>query len=191
MNITINKNYLKITDIDDFSSAVEKCAEKINDDIFAAVFCINDNTEVTEEIRNLLLGLPVISAVYSEKVSSMSSELLMSFDLRFSEDIYSVKTENAASLAADRFGILFGDARKAALEECIKTGNDEDIVLDYFSITGESFDEYFSRIFREKSDVQNKALTECIVSLRTGCTQNGFEKESVNFYRLIKEITKE
>lgn len=190
MTITKKDKYLYIAEADNLNDAVEASLKEIDEDVFAVVYCVDGKTVFTPETEKALAELPVISAAYSPELSVFSPEILMCFDLRFSDTVFTADMQTAERVNSERFGLLFGYNRKNKLEECLKKGFGM-IELDYFSVSSESTDDYFTRIFREKSNSQLKALTECLVTLRSGIQENSFIKESENFYKLIKDITKE
>ncbi len=190
MNITKKNNYLHITDIDDLAGAVSECYKEYDNGFCAAVFETGDKA-VSSEAKKLLAEAPFITAVYSEKLSA-SAEDLLAYDLRFSSEVYKAGKETAEKLMSnEKFKILFSDKRAYELKKFTESGEASETELDYFSVTEESFDEYFERIFKDKTPYQIMILTECLTSLRTGDAEIGFEKESENFYKLAKVITKE
>ncbi len=192
MNIKKNNNYIVITGSEDFEAALSAFEKESDSRICAVVFSSEKEFGLTEKQKEAVMNLPVITAVYGRNLSAFPADTLMSFDLRFSEDVYSVSFEDACSFSVSRFEILFGTNRTAGfaglLRQMTESGSAE---LPYFSVTSESPEQYFERIFREKDDTQLAALTECLVSLRNGETEKGFEKESVNFYKLIRNKIKE
>ncbi len=190
MNITKKDNYLHITDIDDLEKAVSECYKEFDNGFYAAVFEAGDKA-VSSEAKKLLAEAPFITAVYSEKLTA-SAEDLLAYDLRFSGEVYKAGKETAEKLISDeKFKILFSDKRVYSLKKFTESGESSETELDYFSVTGESFDDYFKRIYKDKTPYQIMILTECLTALRTGDAETGFEKESENFYKLAKVIPKD
>lgn len=185
MKIEKKNNYLCISDINDFSEAAAACSEYSSQEFSAVVFCTDNNFELSDEEKEALISIPMISAVYKKDISSVSLNSLMVFDLRFSDSVFSLNENNSANADKERFALLFGKSRLSALDT--PSGSD----IEFISVYAESADEYFSRIFKDKSSVQISALAECLTAVRTGNTEKGFEKESLNFFKLIKEKIKE
>lgn len=191
MKITEHNGFICIEDVTDFAAASSECVNYYNRGFCAVVFIMNSNAALTAEQKTLLMELPLITAVYSDSISEISADTLMSFDLRFSAAVFQADAETLQAADCNRFAVLFGQKNALELADSVKNGFDGVKEIEYFSVYNESFEEYFERMFKEKNTVQNQALTECLVSLRNGCTEKGFEKEAVNFYRLIKETTKD
>ncbi len=190
MNITKKNNYLHVTDIDDLASAVSECYKEYEDGFCAVVFEAGEKA-VSAEAKKLLAEAPFITAVHSEKLTAPAEDLL-AYDLRFSGEVFKTNRETAEKLSAnEKFTILFSAKRAYALKTYALSGDASETELDYFSVTEESFDEYFTRIYKDKTPYQIKILTECLVALRTGEAEKGFAKESENFYKLAKVITTE
>ena len=190
MNITKKNNYLHITDIDSLADAVSECCKEYDNDFFAAVF-EGVKAPLTPEVKKLLEDAPFITAVYSDSLN-MPAEDLLCFDLRFSSEIYKADRETAKKLSEEKkFSVLFSDKRAYALKNFAECSEADETELDYFFVTAESFDDYFKRIYKDKTPFQIKILTECLVSLRTGDSETGFTKESENFYKLARVIAKE
>ena len=190
MNITKKNNYLHVTDIDDLASAVSECYKEYEDGFCAVVFEAGEKA-VSAEAKKLLAEAPFITAVHSEKLTAPAEDLL-AYDLRFSGEVFKADKETAEKLSAnEKFKILFSAKRAYALKTFAVSGEASETELDYFSVTEESFDEYFTRIYKDKTPYQIKILTECLVTLRTGEAEKGFAKESENFYKLAKVITTE
>ncbi|WP_044974062.1 hypothetical protein [Ruminococcus sp. HUN007] len=190
MNITKKNNYLHITDIDSLADAVSVCCKEYDNDFFAAVF-EGIKEPLTPEEKKLLADVPFITAVYSDSLT-MPAEDLLCFDLRFSADTFKTDRETAKKLSEEKkFSVLFSDKRAYALKEFAENSDADETELEYFSVTAENFDDYFKRIYKDKTPFQIKILTECLVSLRTGDAETGFAKESENFYKLARVITKE
>lgn len=185
MIIEKKNNYLCISEIEDFSEAVTACTEYSDKDFSAVVFCIQKSFELSNEQKDQLISLPVITAVFKKDLSDVSLNSLITFDLRFSETVFKLTEENVKNTSKDRFEIIFGKHRDTAL------GSAPGTELEFVSVNSESCDEYFTRIFKDKNSVQIGALAECLTAVRTGNTEKGFEKESSNFFRLIKEKIKE
>ena len=191
MNITKKNHYLHITDIDNFGEAVSECYKEYENGYFAAVFEAGSAVPDADTVK-ALADAPFITAVHTDDFSESDAEDLLYFDLRFSSDVFTAGCETAKKLSEnENFAVLFSDKSLLELKKFASSGSDSKLGLDYFSITEESFDEYFERIYKDKTPFQIKALTECLVVLRKGKPGLGFNKESVNFYKLIKETTKE
>jgi len=186
LNILKQNNYLYITDIQNFTEAAAACAEYYGQDYFAVVFEADDGLKLSEAEKKALLELPFITAVKITDRAGICVNDLMAFDLRFSQGEIALGAEDSDGADRKRFEVLFGKNRAHRF-----FSSDEKTETGYFAVSSESCDEYFTRIFREKSALQNKLITECLVSLRTGDTVKGFEKEGINFYKLIKDKTKE
>lgn len=185
MNIEKKNNYIFISEIDDFSEAAAACAGYNNQEVSAVVFSTEKEFSLSDDQKKLIEKIPMITAVNIKNISSVSLDSLMAFDLRFSENIFTLNQDNAGNADREKFAVLFGKSRSADL--CSADGTE----LEYVSVNSESCDEYFERIFKDKTSVQISAITECLTAVRTGDTEKGFEKESSNFFNLIKEKTKE
>lgn len=184
-------NYLIINDIENMSDAFDACRRGYENGFSAAVFCVNEGFSPDSSEKNELLNLPVITAVYSQDLCMIDTDALIYFDIRFSDKIFSISEDRFYNANRKRFEILFGKKRLFTLEDVFRKEPGSTVEIDYFSETSESYDEYFTRIFRDKTSFQIQAVAECLTALRNGETNKGFEKEAQNFYKLIKEMTKE
>ena len=191
MNITKKNNYLHVTDIENFAEAVSECYKEYENGYFAAVF-EKGSAALDADTKKALADAPFTTAVHTDDLFASAVEDLLCFDLRFTSEILKADKETVKKLSEnENFRILFSDKRVFELKKYAISDSSDEIELGYFSVTEESIDEYFERIYKEKTPFQIKALTECLVALRKGKPELGFDKESVNFYKLIKETTKE
>ena len=191
MNITKKNNYLHVTDIENLAEAVSECYKEYENGYFAAVF-EKGSAMIDADTKKALADAPFTTAVHYDDLSASDAEDLLYFDLRFTADTLKADRETAKKLSEnENFRILFSDKRAYDLKKYAASDISDETELNYFAVTEESFDEYFDRIYKEKTPFQIKALTECLVALRKGKPELGFDKESVNFYKLIKETTKE
>lgn len=186
MKMKINGNIAQYSDIDgasDFIGELRSVKAPV------VVLFADNLSELSDSESEILKNCPALTVIAGENLSAISNNILSKFDLRITETPIPITNTDGAD--NPECAALCGE------NSAYKYSRGDDIGNDFFTILSDSGDfcektvQYLDSLAKEKDEFQLYALAACFRAARSASTEDVFEQESLQFYRLMQRKSKE